>query len=352
MALALDTAGEPGGFFRFTNSRLRDAYTMRFTAGSDGGRQMDRQVLRSVLMIGLDERIHYGKRAVAVEPISADEMALQFADGTRTQASVIVGADGVGSALRSQILPGHEPAALGNSGIYGRTALIQNGRSVLPEVLRGSGVLAIGNTPGRAVFFTAMRFSQALLEAFERPASGQDVAGRGDYVMWGITLSDDERPPAGIESDPAALLSHARHLAEGFHPLVHQLISTADADASVVTSFSVGARPRGPRAWALPRATLMGDAVHVMPPFGAHGGNTALRDAALLGEKLLAAARGEMSVELALALYQDEMVPYAFASVDRAATMMRRLGATGPVLRWIALEALPRLHRVTVADTP
>jgi 2-polyprenyl-6-methoxyphenol hydroxylase-like FAD-dependent oxidoreductase len=50
--------------------------------------------------------------------------------------------------------------------------------------------------------------------------------------------------------------------------------------------FVVGARPD---AFGFARATLMGDAVHAMPPFGAHGGNTALRDAALLGRKLTSA---------------------------------------------------------------
>src|SRR5690348_1866355 len=43
--LALATGGDPGGFFRFTNSRLRDAVRLTFKAAPDAGRQLDRQVL-------------------------------------------------------------------------------------------------------------------------------------------------------------------------------------------------------------------------------------------------------------------------------------------------------------------
>jgi 2-polyprenyl-6-methoxyphenol hydroxylase-like FAD-dependent oxidoreductase len=66
----------------------------------------------------------------------------------------------------------------------------------------------------------------------------------------------------------------------------------------------------------------VGDAVHTMPPFRAHGGDTALRDAALLGGKLADAFADGASpgaVGAALASCRDEMIPYAFAAVDSAA---------------------------------
>jgi 2-polyprenyl-6-methoxyphenol hydroxylase-like FAD-dependent oxidoreductase len=85
-----------------------------------------------------------------------------------------------------------------------------------------------------------------------------------------------------------------------------------------------------------------------MPPFGAHGGNTALRDAALLAGKLRQAAPGG-SAATVLAEYQDEMTGYAFAAVESAAKSMRRLTDSSRLQRWFLLRLLPRLHPVTVS---
>jgi 2-polyprenyl-6-methoxyphenol hydroxylase-like FAD-dependent oxidoreductase len=344
MALALATASRPGGYFRFTNSDLRDAVKLKFDATPDSGRQMDRQVLRSVLLVGLEDRVHYGKTAVAVESAGGD-LVLRFADRTAARASVVVGADGIGSVLRRQIVPGAEPVNTNIGGIYGCTALVQHGDSVLPDALGKSGVLAIAGTPGRAVFFTSMRFHEPPQEAFARLAPGHCVASGDDYVMWGMTLIDSEMPTGDAMPGSAALQSHAAHLASSFHPIIRRLISTADRDATIFTRFAVGRRPD---AWPLPRTTLIGDAIHAMPPFGAHGGNTALRDAALLGQKIIAASSGETSIESALSAYQNEMLPYAFKAVDNAAKMMHRLTSTNPLPRWLLLKLLPRLHGITI----
>jgi 2-polyprenyl-6-methoxyphenol hydroxylase-like FAD-dependent oxidoreductase len=96
------------------------------------------------------------------------------------------------------------------------------------------------------------------------------------------------------------------------------------------------------------RATLIGDAVHVMPPFGAHGGNTALRDAALLAGKLRQAAQGG-SAATALAEYQDEMAGYAFEAVQAAEKGLRRLTDDSRLRRWFLLRMLPRLHPPTIS---
>ncbi|WJK41367.1 FAD-dependent monooxygenase [Solwaraspora sp. WMMA2056] len=95
---------------------------------------------------------------------------------------------------------------------------------------------------------------------------------------------------------------------------------------------------------------MMGDAVHVMPPFGAQGGNTALRDAALLGRKLVEARASGTQVEEAIAAYQDEMAHYAFQAVDTAAGLMRRLTGGAAVPHGVLTRVLPRLHRVTVPE--
>src|SRR3569833_634035 len=54
-ARVLATGGAPGGSFRFTNSRLRNAFRLSFAAADAAGRQIARQVLRALLLTGLDE---------------------------------------------------------------------------------------------------------------------------------------------------------------------------------------------------------------------------------------------------------------------------------------------------------
>ncbi|MFF5216602.1 FAD-dependent oxidoreductase [Micromonospora sp. NPDC000442] len=344
--LALTTGDEPGGQLRFTDSRLRDAFTITFKDEPYATRQVDRLTLRSILQSGLDGRIHYGKTAVAVDSDDPARLRLRFSDGGAAAANVVVGADGVGSALRAQLMPDAHPADTPMVGIYGRSPLRRNGESVIPDALRTSGVLAIADRPGRAFFFTSMRFGERPREAFARLAPGSYAPTGDDYVMWALLLRQEE-VPIDVRGHLLALWKQAAVMSEDFHPLIRRLVDTAEVDATVLNLFATGQRPH---QWAVPRATMMGDAVHVMPPFGAQGGNTALRDAALLGKRLVEARTNGTPVEEAIAGYQNEMVPYAFRAVDTAARLMRRLTGGAAAPHWVLTRVLPRLHRVTVPE--
>ncbi|WP_127502052.1 FAD-dependent oxidoreductase [Actinoplanes solisilvae] len=344
--LALATGDEPGGHLRFTDARLRNAFTINFKDEPHATRQVDRLTLRTILQSGLDGRIHYGKSAVAVDNGGPAGLRLRFSDGSATAASVVVGADGVGSALRAQLTPDAEPANTPMAGVYGRSPLRYDGGSIIPDALRTSGVLAIADQPGRAFFFTSMRFGEDPRVAFARVAPGSYAPTGDDYVMWGLLLQQNE-VPMGVRGDVLALRKLAVRMSADFHPLIRRLVGTAEWDATVLNLFTTGRRPT---RWAVPRATMMGDAVHAMPPFGAHGGNTALRDAALLGHRLVQARTSGIPVEEAIAAYQEEMIPYAFRAVDTAATLMRRLTGAAAAPHWVLTRVLPRLHRVTVPE--
>ncbi|MGC5054753.1 FAD-dependent oxidoreductase [Micromonospora sp. DT48] len=344
--LALTTGDQPGGHMRFTDSRLRDAFTITFKDEPHATRQLDRLTLRSILQSGLDGRIHYGKAAVAVDSDGQAGPRLRFSDGTAATASVVVGADGVGSAIRAQLMPDAEPSSTPMVGIYGRSPLRHNGASVIPDALRTSGVLAIADQPGRAFFFTSMHFGESPRTAFARLAPGSYAPTGDDYVMWAMLLRQEE-VPTGIRRNLLALWQLVDRMSADFHPLVRRLVDTAEPDATVLNLFATGRRPH---RWAMPRATMMGDAVHAMPPFGAHGGNTALRDAALLGRKLVEARTNGTPVEEAIDGYQDEMVRYAFRAVGTASRLMRRLTGSAAAPHWVLTRVLPRLHRVTVPE--
>ncbi|MFI5843000.1 FAD-dependent oxidoreductase [Catenuloplanes sp. NPDC051500] len=344
--LALATGDEPGGHLRFTDSRLRDAFTITFKDEPHATRQVDRLTLRSILLSGLDGRVHYGRTAVAVDSDGPAGLRLRFSDGGTAPATVIVGADGVGSALRAHLMPDAGPVNTPMAGVYGRSPLRQGDASVIPDALRTSGVLALADRPGRAFFFTSMRFGESPRDAFARLAPGSYAPTGDDYVMWGLLLRQEE-VPTGVHGNLLALRDLAAGLSADFHPLVRRLVDTAELDSTVLNLFATGRRPQ---RWAEPRATMMGDAVHVMPPFGAHGGNTALRDAALLGHRLVDARLNGTPVEEAIAGYQDEMVPYAFRAVDTAAALMRRLTGGAAAPHWVLTRVLPRLHRVTVPE--
>ena len=66
--------------------------------------------------------------------------------------------------------------------------------------------------------------------------------------------------------------------------------------------------------WQSANITLLGDAIHVMPPNGS-GANTALRDASLLSRSLIAVDHQGIPLHQALHGYEVEMLSYGFNAV-------------------------------------
>lgn len=289
------------------------------------------QVLRSILMLGLEERIHYGKAAIGVTGIG-DRAILAFADGTTAHADIVIGADGANSALRAHATPGREPVELPVAAIYGRSTI-----ETLSKELSDSGVLALEGAPGRGAFFASMQYREAPKTAFGRLAPGANAPDDHDCVMWALTFPRSDGP-AGQE--PETLHAFARTLAADLHPVIRRMVEQGDPGSLIQTFMRAAQRPT---TWTMPHVALLGDAAHLMPPFGAAGGNTALRDAAVLAEKLRT-----LPPTQALAAYLKEMGAYAFKEVEASVKQVKQLTQTGQLAQWLMLRAMPRLHKRTV----
>jgi 2-polyprenyl-6-methoxyphenol hydroxylase-like FAD-dependent oxidoreductase len=70
--------------------------------------------------------------------------------------------------------------------------------------------------------------------------------------------------------------------------------------------------------------TLLGDALHYMPPVGGMGGNAALHDASLLCPALISVENGESPLLAALHGYEAAMIAHGFQAV-RASLLYTRL---------------------------
>lgn len=339
--LATASPTDEDSYFRVTNQDLGEVFKLTFKGDRSGTdlrtpRQTDRQTLRTIMLDGLQDRIHFGKKAVRAD-LAPDGATLHFSDGSNTHASLVIGADGINSALRKQLLPDCDPEDANSWGIYGRTPLLHNGHSIVPGPLKTSGVYAIGKS-GKGLFFTTMNFRESPKTAFSRFGVEQLPPISDDYVMWALLLPKELFPVSHEKLDSENLLRFALKTALDFHPVLRQFVNQADVECTMLVKLKAA---RKPSSWPVSRITLMGDAVHAMPPTGSHGGNTALRDAALLAEKLKAAASQGEPLEKAIASYQAEMSQYAFREVKAAKAMLKRFSIQNPFMGWVMLRAMP-----------
>jgi 2-polyprenyl-6-methoxyphenol hydroxylase-like FAD-dependent oxidoreductase len=162
-----------------------------------------------------------------------------------------------------------------------------------------------------------------------------------DYIVWAIGCPKNRLPHRASDLEPAALHQLALAAVRDFHPVLRRFVADADVRYTMLTPLAAATKPS---AWPAPPITLMGDAVHVMPPTGAHGGNTALRDAALLADTLQGAVAAGTPVRDAIARYQSEMVAYAFKEVDASIRTLRRINASNPLFRFAMFRAMPWLR--------
>jgi 2-polyprenyl-6-methoxyphenol hydroxylase-like FAD-dependent oxidoreductase len=139
-------------------------------------------------------------------------------------------------------------------------------------------------------------------------------------------------------------------LIAGWHPDLRRLLAESDPASRGALSFTVSPQIA---PWESTNVTLLGDAIHTMPPTGGLGGNTALRDARLLGQMLTAVARGHRDLPAAVGEYETEMRDYGYAAVRGALSVRDRMLATSAVgalaaRTWLRIcRAVPALRRRT-----
>lgn len=259
------------------------------------GTVIDRHVLRHLLLTGLTVRTGAALTGYAV--LADGRVEARFAHGDPVVADLLVGADGVGSAVRAVLSPRTTPTDTGVRFVIGRTPLTGQ----FAGLTRAFGSKIAGD--GVSLLLGAMRFRTPPKRAAEELAPEVVLPDVGDYVRWAMILPPDG--PAGPLSPRETVLSRI----EGWHPDLRALVEQSDPDNSTLLSIRV-VEP-GER-WAPGPVTLLGDAIHATSPTGGNGANTALRDADLLRRCL---TEGHRDLLGAVGDYERQMFEYGAEAV-------------------------------------
>jgi len=172
-------------------------------------------------------------------------------DGRTYEASLVVGADGIKSAVRESL--------------FG------------PEAPRFTGCVA----------YRGLVPAKLLRDADVRPVATNWLGPKRHFVHYYLRRGDLVNFVACVEEDgweieswtePAEKAELKTRFA-GWHPTVQAIINASDTESL----FRWAIFDRDPmQAWSRGATTLLGDACHPMPPFMAQGGCMAIEDAAVL----------------------------------------------------------------------
>jgi salicylate hydroxylase len=208
-----------------------------------------------------------GHRCVGFEQ-DADRATVIFANGERVIADVVVGADGIHSALQQYVV---EPSAPISSGSMAYRGIIPAASVSWP-----SGVMMNFLGPNRRFMIYPVRGGELL-----------------NYVGF-VPMDEQIKESWSAPGDPAELAAEFA----GWDPVVGAVL------AQVTSCFRWGLYDREPlRTWTNGRLTLLGDAAHAMLPHAGQGANQAIEDGVALAAILAQADRA--TVPRALKVYES-----------------------------------------------
>ncbi len=267
-----------------------------------GGIATDRRVLRQVLLGGLDKIVEFGRDLSHYTELADGTVRASFTDGSTTTADLLVGADGVNSAVRRQLLPHASLGEAGFGGVLGRTTLDSRFESLVP----GFGTIVRGETA--TMMLGLMRFRRPPRQAAADLAPDVDLPDTTSYVRWVLGLP----PHLHATTDPRMTVLD---LIDGWHPLLTDLVEHADTVANLGRLRY--AEPI--QHWGTHPITLLGDAIHVMPPSGGLGANTAFLDAATLTREL-STVHTPADLLPAVERYEHTMLDHGFGAIRASLT--------------------------------
>ena len=309
--LALARAGLTAQFDRIARyddqgSRLYDKHgTLLFAddeAAAGERPEVDRTALRAILLASLPpETIRWNHELAQVTPRADGSYDLVFQGRQAGPFDLVVGADGAWSRVRP-LLSAYRPQ-------YSGLTFIEFGIDEVdthhPEIARFVG-RGKTDVQGEGKGLIVQRNGHAHLRGyaiFRVPAD------------WAASTFDF--------ATPAAARARLIHEFRGWAPKILQLIAASN---DLIVPRPIHALPIG-HHWPHRRGvTLLGDAAHVMSPFGGEGVNAAMLDAAELARRLSEQADWDAAVEAYEAEMFVRIVEPAHGAAEAAATELSHLG--------------------------
>jgi 2-polyprenyl-6-methoxyphenol hydroxylase-like FAD-dependent oxidoreductase len=301
---------------------------------------ISRAGLRQILLTGLEDVVAFDRRLVRYEQPADGQVIAVFADGSTARGDVLIGADGSSSAIRKQLLPDARVVDTGVAGIAGKLHLTDRTRERVPAELLSQMTMVLP-PHGLGMFMAAFR-----------PQAGRPQTPRLDlpeHLFWVLIGRADAlgRVPEVAPRSPAELQQFVLHKVERWHGFLPWLVAESDPRSVVSVPLHTSLRVA---AWPTTNVTLLGDAIHTMPPLQGLGGNTALRDAAVLCHHLIEADRGRADLLAALHSYESAMLEYGFEAVRRSVQVTDGVASTSTLGRFAfrsvlrAADRFPPLH--------
>lgn len=257
--------------------------------------EIDRAQLRRMLAESLTPgTIRWGARVVSVEA-----GVITFEDGRTETADLVVGADGAWSRVRASLTD----AVPSYTGVTFVEALFTAVTERHPEIaaLVGDGHMW-ANGDGRTLVL--QRNSGDVVRGYISMRAELDwlaAAGLGSADGRGGVLDANGTSATDTERVRQVL----RDRFEGFAP---ELLRIIDESEGTLPNRPIFALPT-PTVWDhQDGVTLLGDAAHVMSPFGGNGVNLAFLDGAELARAVLAAVDGGTPLGDAVRTYETRMV--------------------------------------------
>jgi 2-polyprenyl-6-methoxyphenol hydroxylase-like FAD-dependent oxidoreductase len=269
---ALHEAGLSAAFkqiarYEDQQSRLYDKHATLWFADTDVSNknrpEVDRGALRRILLDALPPGVvRWNHGLSAVREHEGGTAELVFADGTSACFDLVIGAYGAWSRIRPLLSP-HQP-------LYSGVTFVELG---IAEVDTRYPKLA--QLMGRGLTF-ALGDSRALIGHRDAHAHLGVYAALRVPEAWARN---------GLDHSSIRALKHSLAAQfDGWSDALLQLIYCSDER---LTPRAIHALPVG-HGWAhRPGVTLLGDAAHLMSPFGGDGANLAMHDAADLAAALL-----------------------------------------------------------------
>jgi 2-polyprenyl-6-methoxyphenol hydroxylase-like FAD-dependent oxidoreductase len=263
------------------------------------GVMITRPALHCVLVEGAIREgisVSYGMRLVAIEDRPGRPVVAIFADGSRVEADLIVGADGIRSQVRQAIMPdAPKPVYSGLAAPGGISPCIDDPATVTPR--SNQRVHFIFGQNGFFGYFNI-------------------VTPDGPKTMWWSTASAPlESREKLARTTKADVQQRVLALHGDWAQPIPQLVQTAEE----VLTINIHDIPSLP-SWSAGRTVLIGDAAHAVAPHSGQGASMALEDAQYLA-KLLRESNGQ-SIEETLRAFEEHRRP----RTDKVIAMGRRNG--------------------------